>query len=196
MTNLLFVTGKPGSGKSTFIGLLQCEVQQTLNRNVQIFNDREVLLSFAREGLCPNLIQLTDTDNFAVLNENVFDLATRVLVENLAATHLPQDTLAVVELSRQNYISTFSIVESIVGQHEFIIYLSVPLEMCIERNSQRESHTVPESELRGYFGKDDIERLRQEKGKRVLLLRNNSTMELLRAHAAKVVTLLESDKIN
>lgn len=187
---LVFVIGRPGSGKTIFTGLLKDRVREISNKDLAIFNDREILLSFARERLYPDLIRLTNHDNFTVLDQKIFDLATRAIIEKAVASSPAESPFAVVEFSRQNYVATFAIVESVTDQYELIIYLTAPLEVCIERNMQRTSHVVPESEMRNYFQKDDIEMLRQKKPERVLVLTNDSTIERLEEHASLVMRRL------
>jgi len=187
---LIFVIGRPGSGKTTFIGLFKTQVKKILNADLPIFNDRDVLLSFAREGSYPDLIQPIDHINFTVLDQRVFDVATAAIVAEAAAADSTESPFAVVEFSRQNYLATFAIVASVINDYELIVHLAAPLDVCIERNMQRTSHVVPEAEMRKYFDTDDIEMLREREGERVLALSNNSTLAVLEEHASLVMTRL------
>src|SRR4051812_8828307 len=121
---LVFVIGRPGSGKTTFIGLLKNKVKQTLNADLPVFNDRDVLLYFAREWLHRDLIQPIDQNNFVVLDQRVFDLATRAIVARAAAASSADSPFALVEFSRQNYVATFAIVASVIDDYELIVHLA------------------------------------------------------------------------
>jgi energy-coupling factor transporter ATP-binding protein EcfA2 len=77
MAKLLLILGRPGSGKTTFVGMLNDEIMRKSSLAVVNINDRDVLLSFARAATYPALIRSSGENNFTVLDETVFDMALR-----------------------------------------------------------------------------------------------------------------------
>jgi adenylate kinase family enzyme len=162
MPFIIIVIGKPGSGKTTFIHLLSSKFQSHTDHQIQVFNDRDILLEMAHGSDSRELIRPLDAKNFEIMDDAVYDIAVDRLAAKLGEAG--DDEILLVEFSRKEYVGTFQRFGDLFcdGSSQ-AIYLDTPFDVCKERNIHRaisnQSYCVPSDEMESYFKVDDVGQL-------------------------------------
>ncbi len=171
----IIVIGKPGSGKSTFVQVLSSKLRTHTDYQIQVFNDRDILVEMAYGLDFRELIRPLDSKNFEVVDVLVYDIAVDRLVSKLR--EMANNRVLLVEFSRNEYMGTFERFGDLFSDANSVaIYIDTPFDICKKRNIERaisnNSYTVPWDEMESYFRVDDVESLILAYPKQVLVLDN------------------------
>src|SRR5258708_39792009 len=170
---LLFLIGRPGSGKSTFARYL---TRAIISTNVLCLNDYELLVAQSKK-LSPSQIRWEPNGQFEVLDRTIFDGLFDQLVKPID-THRGKRPI-IIEFSRSSYVKTFGRLSTLGNTPFCIVYLDTPLETCIQRNAIRASfypiNTTPVSVIRNYLSEDDLSTLQTAYPGRVRVVQNEAT---------------------
>jgi predicted kinase len=183
---LVFLIGRPGSGKSTFARYL---TRALISTDVLYLNDYELLLA-RTETLATNQIKWEPNGQFEVLDRSVFEGLFSDLVKPIASNRGKRPII--VEFSRGLYVPTFAAMTGLNDEPFTIIYLDTPLESCIHRNAIRAPYnplkTTPESVIRKYHTADDLTALLQAYPGNVRIVRNvDSSLHALEREASLIL---------
>src|SRR5437899_3337549 len=169
---LVFLIGRPGSGKSTFAKYL---VRAFISTNVLYLNDYDLLLSL-REKLSPEQISLAANGQFEILDRSIFDRLFEELAKAVESNIGKRPMI--VEFSRPAYVEAFKTLHGREGHQFTIVYLNSPLETCIHRNAMRAPdypiNTIPEGVIRKYYLNDDLSNLQATYPGRVRVVQNEA----------------------
>jgi gluconate kinase len=167
MLKIVFLLGRPGSGKSTVAGLIQMFARDN-GWLIHSINDYEHLQNiFLREeakntSLTERDFILRESDDIIGFDVKNFEVLSTVLkemrkeVEDIRDTS-PQDekTICTVELARANYQDALELFGYKLLAEAHILYLDVDVDTCIQRNHIRTDHFISDEIMTTYYRYDD-----------------------------------------
>jgi predicted kinase len=167
---LVFLIGRPGSGKSTFARYL---TRALISTDVLYLNDYQLLLTQAKK-LSPDQIKWEPNGQFEILDRPIFDNLFTELVKPIGSNRGRRPII--VEFSRSSYVSAFATLNDLANSSFVIVYLDSPIEVCIHRNAVRtpESpiNSTPEAVIRKHLAEDDLSALLKTYPGRIRVIQN------------------------
>mgnify|MGYP000104791940 CR=1 FL=1 len=153
MVKYLFLIGRPGSGKTTFIQILT-DILKKQSKDFEIHNDWSILYGYAQNKKHTGLIELSE-NGFKVLNEKLYTTALEELISKILINDKKSE-FQIIEFSRRNYYECFVLIEQMIKMEIFyIVYIDSDYNNCLSRNIKRESHQVPLDIMELHFKFDD-----------------------------------------
>src|SRR5947209_14184378 len=168
---IVFLLGRPGSGKSSVASLIEMFAGDR-GWLTHYTNDYEHLqkMFLQEKAECTPLerrnFRLTgpeecngfDVINFSVLGKVLEKI--RKEVEEVESESLEEDNiLFLIEFARDSYHDSLQLFGSNILQDAYLLYLDVDLESCIGRNHRRSDHFVSDEIMRTYYREDDWSRV-------------------------------------
>jgi predicted kinase len=170
---LLFLIGRPGSGKSTFARYL---TRALVSTNVLYLNDYELLLA-QTEKLSDKQIRWEPNGQFEILDRGIFESLLNQLMKPIESNRGKRPVI--IEFSRASYVQAFEGLPALAKSLFTIVYVDSPLEACIERNAIRAAYypikTTPAAVIRNYHSHDDLPALQAAYPGRVRVVQNTIT---------------------
>ncbi len=176
MDKIIFIIGKPGSGKSTFINTIVGNLSDDIKSNIKVHNDSDILYEMALNKVFPESLHLYEECGFKILDNKVYEHAIINLNKNISS-QLGNEKykIHIVEFSRNEYVKTFSLFEFLSLHYVHIVYINTSFELCLLRNSKRKKRKVPEDIMTSYYISDDIFDLIKVFGEKVTVVDNDLT---------------------
>lgn len=172
-TFLLFVIGRPGSGKSTFARYLTRELVST---RVLYLNDYDLLLAQTK-ALSDKQIRWEKNGQFEILDRSIFDGLLGQLMKPIELYRGKRPIIA--EFSRSFYVQAFEKLPSLRSSSFTIVYIESPVETCVKRAEIRAAYypikTTPASVIRNYHSEDDLLALQAAYPGRVRIVKNTAS---------------------
>ncbi|CAH6784204.1 conserved hypothetical protein [Vibrio chagasii] len=188
MLEIVFIIGKPGSGKSSVINHMRSLLGCTPDSNIKIYNDWNILFEMAVEGEFFNKVERYGDNGFKVKDNLAYDMALQRLVNKLKLEY-SEDITLIVEFSRCNYVHSFSLFKSFLKEKKYsIVYIDTNFKTCEYRNLEREGYSVPPEVMKGHFSDDDIDELISVFSPLVYLLDNMGEPSLLKQKVESLLT--------
>lgn len=181
---ILFIIGRPGSGKTTIARLIGEHLPSTgVHLRVLRLSDLEYLRkSFnAKDDSMSKRFEKTEDGGYFILDATLYDEALIDLAAQVKRASANND-LVIMEFARQSYLHALEILSSQQIQPDLIIYIKADYEMAIERNRLRalrtfgDKHFVSEKEMRETYQNNDIEDLLQLHHSKTVIIDNNSDL--------------------
>jgi dephospho-CoA kinase len=171
MFMIVFLLGRPGSGKSSVAQLIEMFAGDR-GWLTHYTNDYEHLqkMFLQEKAECTPLerrnFRLTgpeecngfDVINFSVLGK-VLEKMRREVEEVESESSEEDNILFLIEFARDSYHNALQLFGSNLLQDADLLYLDVDLESCIERNHRRSDHFISDEIMRTYYCNDDWSRV-------------------------------------
>ncbi|MEV9477039.1 hypothetical protein [Aliarcobacter butzleri] len=157
MSKIIFVIGKPRSGKTTYINSLCNKLKK---EDIVVLNDWYILKKLAHIDKYKKLIEPYDSKGFKVLDNSIFKISEKILLEEIQNKISQKQMIIVIEFARINYCSTFKFLLPCISSDDDIIYIDTCFDECKARNIIRESHSVPNELMEKYYY-DDLDELKK-----------------------------------
>ncbi len=169
---VLFLLGRPGSGKSTIARLLREHFNE---REVLLYDDYAFLSSMAKAERRSGRARTSRARFRELLNPGqhgfeILDFSVLKLVLHRVNTSVCQhlsrsDAVILVEFARDTYLNehVWQYFSPEVSMSARYIYCDADLDTCIERVGKRNQYITPEI-MRGYYGQDGLPSLFQSRG--------------------------------
>ena len=168
---IVFLLGRPGSGKSSVASLIEMFAGDR-GWLTPYTNDYEHLqkMFLLEKAECNPFerrnFQLTgpeeckgfDVINFSVLSK-VLEKMRREIEEVESESSGEDNILFLIEFARDSYHDALQLFDSNFLQDAHLLYLDVDLESCIERNHRRSDHFISDEIMRTYYRNDDWSRV-------------------------------------
>ena len=144
----LFLTGPPGSGKSSIARSIQ-EYFENRRREIVHFNDYHILdRMFRIENMAG--FKPASPEGFDVLDLDLFDKALKRLEQeingHILSIQAGSNKMIIIEFARNNYEHAFSLFDKVFFQEAYFIHLDAGLEICRQRISERTSNPAHEDD--------------------------------------------------
>ena len=158
----VFLLGRPGSGKSTFVRMLLLAAQTHALHTVRL-KDYEILYEMFLNDTQQQRFRRAAYGAFDVLDFTVLDEVLLQLREQ-ALAHLasPREQLVIIEFARDNYETALSLFHPRILQQAHIIFVEANVETCIRRIHQRienpvreDNHYVSDEIVREYYAYEE-----------------------------------------
>lgn len=194
MSEILFILGLPGSGKSAIARHIGRYVRNQ-GRGIKRFNDYRILHEMFRQDAEKKQFKSAEPEGFDVIDENVFDKALHELEwkvkEYLSSSKATPRKIIIIEFARNNYRRAFEQFSSGFLQSACFLYLDVEVEVCkqrirtrAEKPKYKDDYPVSEYIFETYYYGDDgehiswyLENNHKIEQHRVLALDNNGTLK-------------------
>jgi hypothetical protein len=164
MTVILFLLGRPGSGKSTAARYIELLAEKR-KWSVVALNDYTVLQDMfhadtEHQQFCP--VGPPEGNAFDVIDFSVLDRALEKM-KHTAERHLSDErTLVLIEFARDEYHSPLELFGHDFLRHAYFLFFEANLDICIQRirdraayPATRDDHFVSEDILRNYYSKNN-----------------------------------------
>ena len=162
-TIILFILGRPGSGKSTaarYIGMLARDRGQS----AFLFDDYHILYEMFQADVEHRGFRPIKYGGFDVIDLSVFDVALRQLEKSAQAAIENEDRnkIVIIQFARGDYSQALRQFRGDLLQHAYFLFIDADLDTCIQRIHRRVVHPttlddyfVSEELLRTYYSKDN-----------------------------------------
>jgi tRNA uridine 5-carbamoylmethylation protein Kti12 len=167
MLVIIFLLGRPSSGKSTVASLIQM-LAHDHHCFFHFTNDYDHLqrMFLREEAGCTSLDdrdflrrESESCNGFDVKNFTVLDIVLKEMkkeVEDVKNT-CPQNeiTICIVEFARANYQHAIELFGKELLAEALLLYMNVDIDTCIERNHKRTDHFISDEIMTTYYHYDD-----------------------------------------
>jgi len=171
MFKIVFLLGRPGSGKSSVASLIEMFAGDRgwLTHYTNDYEHLQKMFLLEKAERYPferRNFQLTgpeeckgfDVINFSVLSK-VLEKMRREIEEVESESSGEDNLLFLIEFARDSYHDALQLFDSNFLQDAHLLYLDVDLESCIERNHRRSDHFISDEIMRTYYRNDDWSRV-------------------------------------
>ncbi len=168
---IVFLLGRPGSGKSSVASLIEMFAGDRgwLTHYTNDYEHLQKMFLLEKAERYPferRNFQLTgpeeckgfDVINFSVLSK-VLEKMRREIEEVESESSGEDNILFLIEFARDSYHDALQLFDSNFLQDAHLLYLDVDLESCIERNHRRSDHFISDEIMRTYYRNDDWSRV-------------------------------------
>jgi len=168
---IVFLLGRPGSGKSSVASLIEMFAGDRgwLTHYTNDYEHLQKMFLLEKAERYPferRNFQLTgpeeckgfDVINFSVLSK-VLEKMRREIEEVESESSGEDNLLFLIEFARDSYHDALQLFDSNFLQDAHLLYLDVDLESCIERNHRRSDHFISDEIMRTYYRNDDWSRV-------------------------------------
>jgi len=179
MSEILFILGLPGSGKSAIARHIGRYVRNK-GRGIKRFNDYRILHEMFDQDTEQKQFKSAEPGGFDVIDENAFDKALHELerkVKKCLSSNATSRKIVIIEFARNNYRRAFEQFSSGFLESSCFLYLDVEVEVCKQRIRDRvakprhkDDYPVSEYIFETYYYGDDGEHIS-------LYLENNHKIE-------------------
>jgi len=208
----IFITGLPGSGKSTAYRVI-CRYVEGLNRSWHVLriNDYDILKAMCMADTTPKKFRLTKykgfiVKDFSVLDESLKEARTRIETYKSSATN----EFIVIEFARDDYKHAFKqFGGDILQDAAYFLFIEAKKSICLKRLKERvtrphtsDNHYVSSGLFQSYYRKDlqdapsDLKADYRINDKHILVIDNNGLEADLIAQIEQfVATILEQEEV-
>jgi adenylate kinase family enzyme len=167
----IFVLGLPGSGKSTVCRRIALYITDYSGWSALRINDYHILYKMFQEDTEGKYFHsIPEYSGFDVHNFIALNLALQKLEQEVKnhISNTNSDEIILIEFSRNNYQKAFQQFSKEFLQDAYFLYLSVDLETCKRRISERISNPISEDDFfvseyifNSYYNEDNGEYIPQ-----------------------------------
>jgi adenylate kinase family enzyme len=166
MPMIVFLLGRPGSGKTT-IGdamIRQLSATSTFRRGIRLSDLPFIRNTVLRATPGDPRFEPAENGGFLIRDTAFYEEALRDLARQTVMQARANDLL-VLEFARQSYGEAFRVLAENGVIHGLAVYLDVSLQTALKRNRMRaarrgtDDHYVAEREMIETFGQDDISQI-------------------------------------
>lgn len=165
MAVILFLLGRPGSGKSTAARYIEHLALQH-GWSVLLLNDYKVLQAMFHADTDHKQFHPVgppEAEAFDVIDFTVLDTALKQIEQEARDYLNDEHTLILIEFARDEYRKPLKLFECDFLRHAYFLYFEANLDICIQRIRDRalypatkDDHLVSEDILRNYYFKDNV----------------------------------------
>ncbi len=160
MKKIVFVIGRPGSGKSSAATLI-LELAKKRELSAQWINDYTILQQWFLADVHHERFEPLPHNGFNAIDMRVMD---EVLVDLEKQAVASGAEFVLLEFARDEYRRSLRFFSSALLQAAYYIYLEAEVEICLQRIRDRvlfsqhtsDHPTFPEEKFRKYYGKDNL----------------------------------------
>jgi energy-coupling factor transporter ATP-binding protein EcfA2 len=161
MATIVFVLGRPGSGKSTAVRHI-LKLARRRNLAGSRVNDYDILKDMFLTDRTYQRFEPTEYGGFDVTDFSVLDEALR-RAEQAAKLKLRSSAIVAIEFARDDYIEALKQFRPAFLKDAFFIYINTDVATCIRRIHTRvmfpttpDDHFVSENILKTYYRKQNV----------------------------------------
>ena len=173
---LIFIIGRPGSGKTTFAHLCISNINDNWPVCKIGYIDEQTLLLNSLKNLRSGQIDWLDSGQFVVNDRTIFDHLI-IKLKDIAAEEIKKKDLLLIEYVESDYDDLSDKFSELLVAKFLILYMDASLDKCIERNLNRAQKfpllSPPSSVIEKYYSKDDCISISDLLKDRLVRIRNN-----------------------
>lgn len=207
----IFITGLPGSGKSTaYRGIHQYVERLNRSWHVLRINDYDILKAMCMADIKPKKFRLTKykgfiVKDFSVLDEALKEARTRIETHKSSATN----EFIVIEFARNDYKHAFKQFGGDILQDAYFLFIEAKKSICLKRLKERvtrpltpDNHYVSSYIFQSYYRIDlqdtpsDLKADYRINDQHILIIDNNGLESDLIAQIEQfVAAILEQEEV-
>lgn len=175
MGYVLFIIGKPGSGKSEFRDATKKAVLN-IDHCLKIYeiDELDILLEL-KDNFSNGDISFTEQGNIIVENRALFSEFINEVQKRLTEG-LSSHDLILCEFSRARYSEVLSRLVNEIHHNYKIIYIDAPFKICFNRNENRISESkkyIPKEILEKFYREDDLVDIKTQFKRNIAIVDNS-----------------------
>ncbi len=159
MANIAFLIGHPASGKTSLYSKIEEQLSKKGLTSIRL-NDRVFFWKAMEMDADREYHQVYEDGSHRITDARFFEIQFHLLREALLETEWIEDWVF-VELTSLDYPSTLQQIGADLLEECFLILVLAPIEVCLQRNSQRlpaaqnmDESRIPEHYIRSCYAQD------------------------------------------
>lgn len=159
---LVFLFGRPGSGKSTVYDLLRRKLKdKQIGKRIVKIDDYPRLLELTERDIEHKRHRHSPEGGFDIIDHTALDEVLQEINVDVRK-YRTSDTLVFVEFARKSYADALENFDQDILKNCIIIYVDCPFDICWKRNVNRalkgegKGHIVPRNNMERLYQTDDF----------------------------------------